>query len=77
MSHAATQAAILAGKYHGNGPHYEKHVKPLCEASRREQAAAAARSAKAARPRRASAPYGDTCQGMRVLPEEIAALGEP
>lgn len=81
MSNQMTRDAILAGKYHGsNGPYYDRHIKPLCEAREREKAAAAVRAIRAASPRarRAAAPYGDTCHGVPVTSEEIDALvGEP
>jgi hypothetical protein len=80
MSRLETRESILAGKYHGNGLYYDRHVKPMCDADKREKAAAADRAFKAARFR--ARPYipqvaSELISGGRILPEEIAALGEP
>jgi hypothetical protein len=80
MSQQATRDAILAGKYHGNGLYCDRHITPLCTADRRAKALAADRAIKAARFR--ARPYipqvaSELISGGRILPEEIAALGEP
>jgi hypothetical protein len=66
MSQQATRDAILRGTY------YERVIKPLCDADKREKAAAADRAIKAARFR--ARPR--TVVG-RILPGEIATRGEP
>lgn len=74
MSQQATRDAILRGTY------YERAIKPLCDADKREKAAAADRAIKAARFRarpRTVVVATELLHSGRILPEEIAALGEP
>jgi hypothetical protein len=80
MSQQATRDAILAGKYHGNGLYYDRHITPLCDADRREKAAAADRAIKAARFRARSSierVADELSNGGPILPEEIAAMCDP
>lgn len=81
MSHAATQAAILAGKYHGNGPHYEKHVKPLVHAANEEERAKKHRAVLLGNHRSKAGITGQMLyldpKAGPTLPEEIAALCDP
>lgn len=74
MSQQATRDAILRGTY------YERVIKPLCDADKREKAAAADRAIKAARFRarpRTVVVATELLHSGRILPEEIAALCDP
>lgn len=81
MSHAATQAAILAGKYHGNGLHYEQHVKPLVHAANEEERAKKHRAVLLGNHHSKAGITGHILyldpKAGPPLPEEIAALCDP
>ena len=72
---------ILAGRYHGYGLHYEKHVKPLVHAANEEERAKKHRAVLLSNHRSKAGITGHMLyldpKAGPPLPEELAALGEP